>query len=183
MNPNRFTEKDFALSKLMSYATCLPVGYPELPDEPDMLMFAPGSDEDERVDEAGGDDGGLIDDNDDDKMDEVVNDDGKGDEVDEDDGEDDKTDGEIGETDDDGDNGIADEGMNTDHEGEESAGEEFDDVTVGGTDTLSNAGHPSRYERGILPFEINDPHASPQSYFSCSSHSWEQPRTGPDCIS
>ena len=37
LNPKKFTEKDFAPSKLMSYAAALPPGYPEPHEIPDML--------------------------------------------------------------------------------------------------------------------------------------------------
>lgn len=47
LNPQRFTEKDFAPSKLLSYAASLPPGYPELPDAPDMLMLAQDGEEGE----------------------------------------------------------------------------------------------------------------------------------------
>ena len=156
MNPNRFTEKDFAPSKLMSYATCLPVGYPEVPNVPDMLMFGPGSDEDKGIDdEVGGDDNRLMDemsdeemDNDDEMDEEGMNSDEKDDKVDEGDGEDNEIDDETGKTDGDVDDGIADKGMNIDDKGEELVDETSEDATMGqGTNTLSNAGHLSRYKR------------------------------------
>ena len=37
LDPHRFTEKDFAPSKLMSYAASLPPSFPEVPDAPDVL--------------------------------------------------------------------------------------------------------------------------------------------------
>ena len=55
LNPGRFGEKDFAPSKLMSYAACLPPGYPELSDALDILAFAPGNEADgEGVRDEGG---------------------------------------------------------------------------------------------------------------------------------
>lgn len=81
LDPRRFTEKDFAPSKLMSYATCLPSGYPELSDAPDILVYTPGNDENEGV----GDselvevmDGELDDSG---EMDEGMRGDGDGDEI------------------------------------------------------------------------------------------------------
>ena len=75
-NPCKFTEKDFAPSRLMSYAACLPPGYPELPEAPDMLMFTQGSgDEAGEGDEADGDGDGLMDDVMDEGMDGATSDD------------------------------------------------------------------------------------------------------------
>ena len=53
LNSKRFTKKDFAPSKFMSYAACLPPGYPQLSDTPDVLVPPPGSDKNEGVGDRG----------------------------------------------------------------------------------------------------------------------------------
>ena len=62
LNPKKITEKDFAPSKLMSYSASLPPGYPDLPDTPDILVFAQGSEEGEgEGNEVGADENELVD--------------------------------------------------------------------------------------------------------------------------
>jgi len=170
-NPHKFTEKDFAPSKLMSYTACLPPGYPELPEVPDMLMFTQGSgDEAGEGDEVGGDGNGSTDEVMDEMMDEVTSDDdeigdGDGDgggEVDESNDECDKADedggeGEGGETDDEmngvglddrGDNEVASEGETNAGDGGEAV-EASEGTIAGGTDTLRNNHCLSRYDEEL----------------------------------
>lgn len=93
-NSRKFTEKDFAPSKLMSYAAYLPPDYPELPEEPDVLVIVQGRDGGDGVsDEVGRDSNGLMDEvmsNDGEADKEGVSDDDEDNEMDESGGEDDE---------------------------------------------------------------------------------------------
>ena len=61
LNPQKFTEKDFALSKLMSYAAGLPLGYLEPHEMPDMLEPVEVTHNRMEEEEMGGDEDDLCD--------------------------------------------------------------------------------------------------------------------------
>ena len=144
VNPYKFTDKDFAPSKLMSYAACLPPGYPECPDAPDILRFVPGDDENGVMGEEGGEGEMLMDV--DEEMgggDEGMNGGDRNDEVDGVDDEDDETEEEM----DDGGDDRTLEPIIVDDREEEPVGEVSEDESrAGEADTLSDAGHSLRYE-------------------------------------
>ena len=71
MDSEKFTEKDFAPSKLMSYTTSLPPGYPEFTDVPDMLSYTHSEVDERSSDDEDGETG--------DEMTEGEKDDGKDD--------------------------------------------------------------------------------------------------------
>jgi hypothetical protein len=172
-NSSKFTEKDFAPSKLMSYTASLPPGYPELPEAPDMLVFtgesvcgegegddkgpADGvvSDSSEMSDDDGASDGEGVetDDGGDDEMNDDDTSDGEDDGVT--DGEDDGvTDGE--------DDGVTDGmtgvepydwtgdlggGMTVGEDGSVDVGEALEDTIVGGVNTMRCESQSLRYVR------------------------------------
>jgi hypothetical protein len=150
MDPKRFTEKDFAPSKLMSYTASLPPGYPEPTDVPDMLVHTQGNDESEE----GGDrctrPVTRNEMHDSDEVDEESGDDESvemGEHDDEDDGTDDGT--TEGERDDgNNDQTAGEDGTNMRREEPATVDEVSEDATVGRTDMLSDmaTGRLSRYE-------------------------------------
>ena len=164
LNPDRFSEKDFAPSKLMSYAACLPPSFPEVPDAPDMLVLMTGLDGNEGV--SVGDDGRGntpmpadeamvqgVGDSDETMDEEADNGDEMGERVDgsdEDDG--------IGESDTE-DSEMTREGverMNPDEGREEciDGGEVSGSATAGEVNMASNAGRSLRYERQSYRLKI-----------------------------
>ena len=83
-NPNRFTEEDFAPSQVLSYVARFPHGFPELPENPDLLSHAA----EDGVDRGGGEE-------EDEADGDVEMDDGNGERVTEDSNE---MDGDMGDT-------------------------------------------------------------------------------------
>jgi len=147
MDPNRFTETDFAPSKLMSYTTSLPPGYPESTNVPDMLVYTPENESEEVGDEGTGPAAqDEMYNNSDVYEDESSDDEGieMGDGNDKDDGTVDvMTEGDGGGKED----WVADGcGTSTGREGPVTAGEVPGGVTAGGTGQLGGTGHSSRYE-------------------------------------
>ena len=149
MDPNQFTETDFAPSKLMSYTTSLPPGYPEHTDVPDMLVYTRENSESEEV----GDEGTrpatqdkMYDDSD---VDEEDSSDDEGIEMGEDDDEGDGIGDVITERgEDDGKDDCAADGggMSTRREEPVTTGEVPGGATAGGTGALGDMGHSSRCE-------------------------------------
>lgn len=148
-NPRNFTEKDFAPSRLMSYAARLPQGYPEPPEAPDMLVFAQESEDDEmdtRDDDGPG--GKEMDESSDSRVHETTNGDNEMDEGSDGDNESDENDGGDDSEDDEMDGGETGDGSEPDANGGRGmtdAGEMSGDAMVGETDTPSGESHLPRY--------------------------------------